>query len=107
MVSSVPAAMLPVPLTVDCTTPCSAVTISLDVRAELVGGPISVIASTATAMATTASTYRNQGLGGRSRRVLMRPAIRYQSGRRQALGSVCGRRHHHEAGFSAAAVSSA
>ena len=41
-VTSVPAAMLPVPVTVDWTTPCSAVTISLDVRAELVGAPISV-----------------------------------------------------------------
>jgi hypothetical protein len=52
-VTSVPAAMLPLPVTVDWTTPCSAVTICLDVLAELVGGPISVTASTATAIATT------------------------------------------------------
>ena len=57
-VSSVPAAMFPVPDTLDCTTPCAAVTISLEVRAELVGGPISVMASTATTIATTASAYR-------------------------------------------------
>jgi hypothetical protein len=38
--TSVPAAMLPLPVTVDWTTPCSALTISLDVRAELLGGPI-------------------------------------------------------------------
>jgi hypothetical protein len=32
--------MLPVPVTVDWTTPLSAVTIWVEVRAELVGGPI-------------------------------------------------------------------
>ena len=71
-VSSVPAAMFPVPDTLDCTTPCAAVTISLEVRAELVGGPISVMASTATTIATTASAYRRRrppALGDRSRRV--------------------------------------
>ena len=54
--TSVPAAMFPLPVTVDCTTPCSAATISRDVRAELVGAPISVTASTITATATTART---------------------------------------------------
>jgi hypothetical protein len=55
-VTSVPAATLPVPVTVDWTTPCSAVTTSWEVRAEVVGGPISVIASTAIATASTPST---------------------------------------------------
>ena len=54
-VTSVPAAMLPLPVTVDWITPCAAVTISLDVRAELVGGPISDTARAATAIATTPS----------------------------------------------------
>ena len=54
-VTSVPAAMFPLPVTVDWITPCSAVTVSLDVRAELVGGPISDTASAATAIATTPS----------------------------------------------------
>jgi hypothetical protein len=55
-VTSVPAAMLPVPVTVDWTTPGAAFTISVDVRAELVGGPISATASAATAIATTPRT---------------------------------------------------
>jgi hypothetical protein len=54
--TSVPAAMLPVPVTVAWTTPWVAVTISFDVRAELVGAPISDIASAATAIATTPRT---------------------------------------------------
>ncbi len=53
--TSVPAATLPLPVTVDWTTPCSAVTISFEVRAELVGGPISDTASAATTIATTPS----------------------------------------------------
>jgi hypothetical protein len=53
--TSVPAAMFPLPVTVDWTTPCPAVRTSREVRAELVGGPIWVIASTAAATATTAS----------------------------------------------------
>lgn len=86
-VTSVPAAMFPLPVTVDCTTPCSAVTISLEVRAELVGGPISDTASAATAIATTPSTYRSQGLEGRSRRVFMGVAIRCRvEGRKTAHG---------------------
>jgi hypothetical protein len=44
--SSTPASTLPLPVAVDCTTPVSAVTICVAVRAELVGGPISAIAST-------------------------------------------------------------
>jgi isopropylmalate/homocitrate/citramalate synthase len=55
-VSSVPAATFPLPDTVDCTTPWSAVTTSREVRAELVGAPISVTASTITPTATAAST---------------------------------------------------
>jgi hypothetical protein len=47
--------MFPLPVTVDWTTPCSAVRTCREVRAELVGGPIWVIASAATATATTAS----------------------------------------------------
>jgi hypothetical protein len=53
--TSVPAATLPVPVTVDWTTPCAAVTISFEVRAELVGTPISVTARTATTTAATPS----------------------------------------------------
>jgi hypothetical protein len=47
--------MFPLPVTVDCTTPSPAVRTSRVLRAELVGGPICVIASVATATATTAS----------------------------------------------------
>lgn len=54
--TSVPAAMLPLPDTVDWTTPCAAVTISREVRAELVGGPIWVTASAPIPTATAAST---------------------------------------------------
>jgi len=53
--TSVPAAMLPLPVTVDWTTPWSAVTISFEVRAELVGTPISATARTATITAATPS----------------------------------------------------
>ena len=85
--TSVPAAMFPLPVTVDCTTPCSAVTISLELLAELVGGPISDTASAATAIATTPSAYRSQGLDGRSRRVFMGVAIRCrEEGRQTAHG---------------------
>ena len=82
-VTSVPAAMLPLPVTVDCTTPCSAVTTCLDVRAELVGGPISDTASAATAIATTPSEYRSQGLDDRSRRVFIEVAIHCRGEGRQ------------------------
>ena len=54
--TSVPASTLPVPVTVVWTTPSSAVTTSFEVRAELVGGPISRIATITTATATIAST---------------------------------------------------
>jgi hypothetical protein len=87
-VTSVPAAMLPLPVTLDWTTPCSAVTISRDVRAELVGGPICDTASAAIATATTPSRYRSQGLDGRSRRVFMGGAIRCRPGRGQVAHSL-------------------
>jgi hypothetical protein len=58
---SVPASTFPLPDTVDWTIPFSAVTICVEVRAELVGAPIWAIASTATATATSASAYRCQG----------------------------------------------
>jgi hypothetical protein len=51
----VPAATFPVPDTVDCTTPVAAVTIWVDVRAALAGGPISVTASATRVTATTPS----------------------------------------------------
>jgi hypothetical protein len=54
--TSVPAWTFPVPDTVDWMTPFSAVTVCLAVRAELVGTPISVTASTATAAISRAST---------------------------------------------------
>jgi hypothetical protein len=60
--TSVPASTLPLPETVDWTTPFSAVTTCVDVRAELVGGPISVTARTAMVTASTARTYKYQGL---------------------------------------------
>jgi hypothetical protein len=82
-VTSVPAAMLPLPVTVDWTTPCSAVTICRDVRAELVGGPICDTASAATAIARTPRAYRSQGLDGRSRRAFMGEAVRCRAGRGQ------------------------
>jgi hypothetical protein len=53
--TSVPAAILPLPVTVDWTTPCSAVTICFEVRAELVGTPISDTARAATTTAATPS----------------------------------------------------
>lgn len=86
-VSSVPAAMLPVPVTLDWTTPCAAVTISFDVRAELVGAPISDTARAATTIATTPSAYRSQGLEARSRRLFMGVAIRCREEGRQTARS--------------------
>jgi hypothetical protein len=50
-----PGSTLPVPVTVDWTTPFAAVIVSLDVRAELVGGPICRIANTTAAANTTSS----------------------------------------------------
>jgi hypothetical protein len=58
---SAPASTLPLPETVDWTIPFSAVTICVEVRAELVGGPICATARTPIAIAVTASTYRYQG----------------------------------------------
>jgi hypothetical protein len=58
---SLPAWTFPVPDTVDWTTPFAAVTICVDVRAELVGGPIWAMAKTTMASAAAASTYRYQG----------------------------------------------
>jgi len=55
--TSVPASTLPLPDTVDWTTPSCALTTSVEVRAELVGGPTSETASTTTRTATPASTY--------------------------------------------------
>jgi hypothetical protein len=51
----VPASTFPVPDTADCTTPLAAVTIWVDVRAELDGGPISATASATRVTATTPS----------------------------------------------------
>jgi hypothetical protein len=85
-VSSVPAEMLPLPVTLDWTTPCSAVTVSREVRAELVGGPIWDTASAATAIATTPSRYSSQGLDRRSRRTFMGLAIRCRDAGRQEPG---------------------
>jgi hypothetical protein len=53
---SAPAATLPVPETVACTIPFSAVRICVEVRAELVGAPIWATARAAIAIAATAST---------------------------------------------------
>lgn len=58
--TSVPAWTFPLPETVDWTIPFSAVTICVEVRAELAGGPIWAIARTARATAATASTYAYQ-----------------------------------------------
>jgi hypothetical protein len=58
--TSVPGSMLPLPETVDCTTPFSAVTISREVRPELVGGPISSTAATTTTAPNRPSRTRCQ-----------------------------------------------
>jgi hypothetical protein len=58
---SAPASTLPLPETVDWTMPFCAVTICVEVRAELVGAPIWAIASAAMATAATASAYRCHG----------------------------------------------
>jgi hypothetical protein len=69
--TSVPACTLPVPETVDWTTPSCAVTSSREVRAELVGGPICVMAKATTAAVSTASRYRGHGRARPSRRLSM------------------------------------
>jgi hypothetical protein len=53
---SVPASTFPVPDTVDCTTPFAAVTICVEVRAELAGGPISATAKATSVRAATPRT---------------------------------------------------
>jgi hypothetical protein len=61
-VSSTPGSTSPVPETVVCTTPLAAVTSSVDVRAELVGGvPSWVIPKTITPAATAASRIAYHG----------------------------------------------
>ena len=60
--TSVPASTLPVPVTVDCTTPLVAVTISVEVRVDAAGAPSSMTAAT-TAAANTAIRPRTcQGI---------------------------------------------
>jgi hypothetical protein len=70
--SSTAGSTSPDPVTVDCTIPRSAVTISFAVRAELVGEPIWPIPSTVATTPTAASS------------------IRYQAGRRRSTRG-CGR----------------
>lgn len=65
---SVAGSTLPVPETVVWTTPSSAWTVSLEVRAELVGGPICVIAMTTITAATAASRYRGHEVAKRDER---------------------------------------
>jgi hypothetical protein len=52
---------LPVPETVDWTTPSAAVTIWREVRAELVGGPICVIAKATMPAVMSTSRYTGHG----------------------------------------------
>jgi hypothetical protein len=70
---SLPASTLPVPDTVDWTTPFAAVTICVEVRAELDGGPIWPMAKTTIVSAAAASTYRYQGRLRRSLMVSLTP----------------------------------
>lgn len=71
--SLVPAWMLPLPVTVDWTTPFWALTTWVEVRAELGGGPIWVRSRASSATASAASTYRCHG---RSRRALLTARFR-------------------------------
>jgi hypothetical protein len=73
MLTSAPAATLPLPVTVDWTIPFAAVTICVEVRAELVGAPISATARTAMATAATESAYRYHGRFWRLR--MARPPV--------------------------------
>jgi hypothetical protein len=59
--TSVPASTLPVPVTVDWTTPEAAVTVSVDVRVDRVGGPSSMTAATTTAANSAMSPRTCQG----------------------------------------------
>ena len=59
--TSVPGSTFPVPVTVDCTMPEAAVTVSVDVRAELVGGPSSITAATMAAANTATRPRMCQG----------------------------------------------
>ena len=58
--TSVPGSTLPVPETVDCTTPLAAVTTSREVRAELLGGPSSSTAASTTPAPRSPSSSRCQ-----------------------------------------------
>jgi hypothetical protein len=81
--SSTAGSTSPDPVTVDCTMPRSAVTISFAVRAELVGEPISRIPRTTATTPTAASTIRYQA-GRRDTRL---------RGRGEAGRGRCSRRH--------------
>jgi hypothetical protein len=70
-VTLVDGSTLPLPDTVVWMTPSVAWTVSVEVRAVLAGGPISVTASAITPIAIRPRTYKNQGLTGLSRRLLM------------------------------------
>jgi hypothetical protein len=59
--SSTPGSTLPLPETVVCTTPSSAVTTSFEVRAELAGAPTSLTPRAMIAIATIPSRYRYHG----------------------------------------------
>jgi hypothetical protein len=75
--SSTPGSTLPLPDTVDCTTPSSAVTTSLEVLAELVGAPTSLTPSAMITIATTPNRYRYHGRADRRprRRVIFKPLL--------------------------------
>src|ERR1051325_2223242 len=88
--------MFPLPVTVDCTTPCPALRPSRVLRAELVGGPIWVIARATTATSTAASAYNNHGLDGRSRRLFIRDGVlppRPSALRKRPCGALRNRSH--------------
>jgi hypothetical protein len=67
-VSSVDGSTLPLPETVVWITPAVACTVSVEVRAELDGGPISVIARAISAAAAAASRTSGNGVVRLSRR---------------------------------------
>jgi hypothetical protein len=58
--TSTPGVMLPVPLTVDWTTPRAAVTIWVEVRVDAIGVPTSNTPATSSATPSAASTTINQ-----------------------------------------------
>jgi hypothetical protein len=69
--TSVPASTFPVPVTVDCTTPSAAVTISVELRVDRVGGPSSITAATTAAANRAISPRTCQG----SRRFTQLPSL--------------------------------